>query len=76
MRPYLPDMLAGGCKVASTGCFRGPAVPQTALSAPVLATKRAERPVDRSALENAKDWETVLNYDASSTTTCLHSCSR
>ena len=21
MRPYLPVLLAGGCKVASTGCF-------------------------------------------------------
>ena len=21
MRPYLPDVLNGGCKVASTGCF-------------------------------------------------------
>ena len=76
MRPYLPDALSGGCKVASTGAFRGSPVPQTALSAPVLATQRAERPVDRSALENANDWEAVLNYDASPTTTCLHSCNR
>ena len=76
MRPYPPTCCLGAESYVRRAAFRGSPTPQTALSAPVLATQRAERPVDRSALEDANDWEAVLNYDASSTTTCLHSCSR
>ena len=76
MRPYLPVMCLGAESYVRRADFRGSPTPQTGSFTPKSATKRTERPVDRSARENANAWEAVLNYDASPTTTCLHSCNR
>ena len=61
MRPYLPSMLSGGYKTVHLACRRSLERTQTASFSPHSATKRANGPSDRSAPENASEWEAMLN---------------